>query len=98
MSSSQRCQSARKQGQLSSTSQAEASACTTLANISLARESHEDRVQSQGMGMHNLPPASEAIKLVYRKFPGGPAADSDLPMQVARVQLLFRALDLIYHN
>ena len=50
------------------------------------------------MGMHNLPPASEAIKLVYRKFPGGPAANSDLPMQVARVQLLFRALDLIYHN
>lgn len=58
MSSSQwsKCKEAR-QAQLYN--QAEASTCTTLANISLARESHKGRVQSQGMGMHDLPPASE---------------------------------------
>ena len=74
MSSSQWCQSARKQDKPSSTNQAEASTYTTLANISLAKDSYKGRVQSQGVGMYNLPPASAAIKLVYRNFPGGPAA------------------------
>ena len=98
MSSSQWSQSARKQGKPSSTNQAEASTYTTLANISLAKESYKGRVQSQGAGMYNLPPASEAIKLVYRNFPCPVAKTQTAQCRHPRVQSLFRELDLICHN
>ena len=47
--------------------QFEASAGSTFANILLAKASHKGRVQSQGTGMYNLPPAREAIKLVDKR-------------------------------
>lgn len=47
--------------------QFEASAGSTSANILLAKASHKGRVQSQGTGMYNLPPAREAIKFVDKR-------------------------------